>query len=498
VAVRYNRNLGVFQVDGRGAYASQAEAEAADAATAAGEKVSNETYDEDVFAQSLTTKAPTTVKAPGPRATSPDGLTYLDTGEQTPLAIRRGQMARGELTGNVKQQAQNMDARLTFTPGDAGSQGDEQYDAERGLYYIGGQNGGPRFYISNDPAANAASAERPTFSIGGDGSGGLALSAGDPSQMPLGQRTGTAAEADAANTRYATTGTSALPGGAAGAGLGGVAPVSTTGQQLGSANQATETAEDRFNAEQEKNATENQNLFSGAMDRFNNLEGGDYLAADDARGYQQEGLQQQRMLLEKLFDFDENQYAAQFGDQTLSRMIAAGRQGTSAAEQQAGRFAALEQAPAVYAEGRRQASELANQRLGMAQTASKSFGELGTMTRGQDETRAQFEAQLPLEIAKSVSELTQGKMNLNQAESQMFGEMWMDFAQLQSIYAGMSSQEQMAWWQQETARRGQDKVLDGVIRTLKANGAVSDKDILNGLFQLGGGLIGLAGRSGAT
>jgi hypothetical protein len=396
-----------------------------------------------------------------------------------------------------------MDARLTFNPTDAGASGDEQYDAERGLYYVGGKNGGPRFYITNDPAQNALSAEKPTFSIGENGNGGLALSAGDPSQMPLGQRTGTAAEADEANRRYATTGTSAAPGGGVapagtGTGTGSAPPAGTTITNLNQAARDEEDAKTRFDQEQEKNATENANLFDNAMDRFDALGGGDYAMGDEARGYQQEGLQQQRMLLEKLFDFNEGDYAAQFGDQTLSRMIAAGRQGTSAAEQQAGRFAALEQAPAVYAEGRKQASELANQRLGMAQTAAKSFGELGTMTRGQDETRAQFEAQLPLEIAKSVSELTQGKMNLNQQESQMFGEMWMDFAQLKSIWGGMASAEQMAWWREKSVERGQDKVLEGIIETLKANGAVSDKDILNGLFQLGGGLLGLAGRSGAS
>jgi hypothetical protein len=279
---------------------------------------------------------------------------------------------------------------------------------------------------------------------------------------------------------------------------GGFADSLTSDQRYQQAAEATENAGAQFQNQQEENAADNENLFTDAMSRYDALGGGQYGQSDEARSYQQEGLAQQRMLLEKILGFDEEQYAAQFGDQTLSRMIAAGRQGTSAAEQQAGRFAALEQAPAVYGEGRRQASELANQRLSMAQTAAKSFGELGTMTRGQDETRAQFEAQLPLEIADSVATMTQGKMNLNQQESQMFAEIWMDFAQLQSIYAGMSSDEQIAWWQNETSRRGQDKQFDAIMAEIKANGAVTSKDIVNGLFQLGGGLLGIAGRSGAA
>lgn len=264
------------------------------------------------------------------------------------------------------------------------------------------------------------------------------------------------------------------------------------------AREDTQQAESRALDKIEENDTENNNLFSDALDRFDDLGGGEYGLSDEARGYQQEGLQQQRMLLEKLLGFDESQYAAQFGDEALARTIAAGRQGTSAAQQQAGMFAAMEQAPALYAEGQRQAASLANQRLGMAEDAAKAFGELGTMTRGQDETRAQFEAQLPLEIATKVSELSQGKMSLNQQDSKMFADMWMDFAQLQSVYAGMSSAEQIAWWREESARRGQDKALEGIMAQIKANGAVTDKDLINGLFQLGGGILGLAGRQGAS
>jgi hypothetical protein len=179
-------------------------------------------------------------------------------------------------------------------------------------------------------------------------------------------------------------------------------------------------------------------------------------------------------------------------------MIAAGRQGTSAAEQQAGRFAALEQAPAVYAEGQRQADAMANQRLGMAGSAAKAFGELGTMTRGQDESRAQFEAQLPLEIQKQVAAMTQGKMQLNQQEAQVLSEIWMEFAELQSVYAGMDSTEMMAWWNRMATERGQDKTFEAIKANIRANGAISDKDMMNGIFQLGGGALSMFGTMGAA
>ena len=158
----------------------------------------------------------------------------------------------------------------------------------------------------------------------------------------------------------------------------------------------------------------------------------------------------------------------------------------------------MENAPALYAEGQRQASALGNQRLQMAETAAKGFGDLGTMTRGQDEQRAQFESNLGLSIADSVSRLTEGNVQMNDRDSQQMAEIWMDFAKLQSVYAGMTSEEQLAWWQTETARRGQDKNFEAILAQLKAGGEISSKDLIGGLFQLGGGLVSAGGTMGAA
>jgi hypothetical protein len=471
MTVSYNRNLGVFQINGRGAYTTREEAEAADAAGGNTTQV----VDDDSFASSMGVKTPGVIAPPKPAAAP----VYRDT--RTAEQKAQDAFNRGN-TGGAGG-AYNMSGAETQAAFD------KTHDANQG-----GVDWGKVGNTALDVGGFALDPIGGTARIAGAAVGGPAV--GYLSQMatgPAGALVGSGNFIRDAATRGQTA-TNPPASSSAGGTVGGAPPAGTTQEQLNKAAGETQQAETRFNEEQGANAEESDTLFSGAMDRYDALSGANNGMSDEARGYQQEGLQQQRMLLEKLFDFDENQYAAQFGDQTLSRMIAAGRQGTSAAEQQAGRFAALEQAPAVYAEGRRQASELANQRLGMAQQAAASFGELGTMTRGQDETRAQFEAQLPLEIANSVSALTQGKMQLNQQESQMFGEMWMDFAQLQSIYGQMSSAEQIAWWKEESARRGQDKQFDAIMAQIKADGAVSDKDLVNGLFQLGGGLLGIGGR----
>jgi hypothetical protein len=300
----------------------------------------------------------------------------------------------------------------------------------------------------------------------------------------------------AIQTARNTGGVTAAPGFAAPPGTSGP-PAFDQGAGREGIDKETEDAKNRAGAVIEQNRDENAQLFAEAFKGYEDLQDSDYGLSDEARGYQREGLQQQRMLLEKMLGFDPNQYATQYADQALSRQIAAGRSaGGGAASQQAGVFAAMEQAPSLYAEGARQASQLQNQRLQMAETAAKSFGDLGTMTRGQDEQRAQYESQLGLSIADSVARLTEGNVQMNDRDSQQMAEIWMDFAKLQSVYAGMSSDEQLAWWQQETARRGQDKQFEAIVQQMKAAGKVSSKDLIGGLFQLGGGLISTGGSIG--
>ena len=433
MTVSYNRELGVWNVDGRGAYATEAEARAADET-----KAQTLVVDDDDFAGSF---------GQAPRVLAPERTTSTVI---TPKQAKKAQ---------------------------------EDFERSNELYQQGYSD------LNGDGTINDADVRLSGTAFGTPTSAGGTATHYQTEQEPIGTR----------NMRTGRMNGPVMSTTTVAPGVGGGAPGTQATQRDQNAAAATEAAGAQFQNHAAENAAENDNLFADAMKRFDDLEGPNNQLSDEAREYQKEGLAQQRMLLEELLGFDPNQYATEFADQALARQIALGRAaGTSAAAQQAGIFAAQEQAPALYAEGRRQADALENQRLSLAESAAKSFGELGTMTRGQDETRAQFEAQLPLEIANSVATLTQGKMNLNQQESQMFAEIWMDFARLQSVYAGMSSAEQMAWWENETARRGQDKQFEAIKAQIKANGAVSDKDILNGIFQLGGGLLGLGGGLGAA
>jgi hypothetical protein len=449
MTVSYNRNTGVWTVNGRGAYATEDEARTAD--TAGGGAITyddSDIYPGGSYGGSTSAQAATPPPAAGP--------------SQTPTTPRPNDGKRYQWTGYGWTE---VSAQQAYDRGNIGGAG--------GAYNAG-----------NDQTRAAFDATH-RANQGGVDWGKVGNTARDVGGFFLDPIGGFFSRGQAATASAAAP--APVSGGPGRASLG-------TSDRTNAATAETQGAERQFQNEQERNAAENDSLFTGAMDRFDNLDGGDYGMSDESRAYQQEGLAQQRMLLERLLDFDTSEYASRFADQALSRQIALGRQGTSAASQQAGMFAAMDQAPALYAEGARQANALEAQRLGQAQQAAASFGELGTMTRGQDEGRAQFEAKLPLEIANSVASLTQGKMNLNQQESQMFADIWSDFARLQSVYAGMSSAEQIAWWNEETARRGQDKQFEAIKAQIKANGAVTDKDVINGLFQLGGGLLGIGGQ----
>lgn len=273
-------------------------------------------------------------------------------------------------------------------------------------------------------------------------------------------------------------------------------PGGGAGGTAGNATAAAQNTEDAKNAAQntiEENEAQNENLFAGVYDRLDKLGGGDYGMSDQARAAQQEGLQMQRDLLKRAIGFDPNHYATQFADQGLARSVALARSGGSAAQQQAQTFAALEGAPALYAEGARQAEGIQTSRLNTAEQAAKEFGSLGTMTRSQDEQRQQFESNLQVEIGKTFSDAVQGKMALNEQESSRMTEVWMNFAQLQSVYDKMSFEEQEAALDRMMQEKGLDQQYKMFKEQLKEEGKIHAKDIIGGFFGLAGGVIGAGG-----
>lgn len=176
------------------------------------------------------------------RPTTSDGLFFLDTGEPTPLYIRRQQQNAGLIgAGSYTDPAKPVGKATKF-------------DADRGQYYEQGANG-RRIYITNDPAAEQRAQNTPIFTVNAlpkqakdymptaqgaamgalagaklGGPGGAAVGAGfgaaaalpqasgrplylSPGSGEVGGRQGTQAEANQANANYLATGNSTPFGG---------------------------------------------------------------------------------------------------------------------------------------------------------------------------------------------------------------------------------------------------------------------------------------------
>jgi len=159
------------------------------------------------------------VNRPPPRATSPDGLTYLDTGERTPLYYHRQENARGTPGyENIYDP--------TFVPTrDQLASGEYKMDKASGTYYTTASNGIDRLHVTNNPAEDGGS---PAFTVGKTPDG-LRVSPGDGT---IPGRQATPEEANRANANYIATGNSTPQGGwgAPGSGVGGVGELGTLAQ----------------------------------------------------------------------------------------------------------------------------------------------------------------------------------------------------------------------------------------------------------------------------
>jgi hypothetical protein len=497
MAVSYNRDLGVWQVNGRGGYRTQADAQAADTTG----QVADGLPSDDTFRNAFVAPPVLAPKAPTdpndiPNPANPGGMS------NNAIALRRQEIAAKAVTTANTNVTRDMTGGATYDPA-----------AQARAFQngnVGGVGGAYNAGNATDRAYWDSVHQDDTPTDFFDSTTGRVMTAvGTGGMSELGRAVGSvggpvarlAVDPIGYGTQLGFQGANILSGSGPNAtpapnrrdmavSGGGGAPQGTTADQLAGAEQDTDQAERDWRDTEADNSAENENLWSNLWEQYDKVGDADYGLSDEARGYQREGLQQQRMLLEQMLGFDPNQYATQFADQALARTIAAGRSGPGGfAAQQAGMFAANEQAPALYAEGARAAAGLENQRLQAAAGVAKSFGELGTMTRGQDETRAQFDATLPLELAKAMTNATQGQVAMNEQESQRFADIYMNFAQLQATYAGMSSQEQMAWWDREMTEKGLDQQWNMFKQELAAQGKITAKDILGGVFSLGGAAI---------
>lgn len=162
--------------------------------------------------------------APKPRATTGDGLFYLDDGSPTPLYYSRQRASSSFATQQDKNYLSQTDR--TWTPAQSKNPGQYQFDPAKGQYYSTGSDG-QRTYITNDPARADEVNNTPIFTAnfgatpggGGDWTkaaqgGVIGAGIGGPAGAALGGAAGAIAGLPSARGRpiYLTEGSGEVPG----------------------------------------------------------------------------------------------------------------------------------------------------------------------------------------------------------------------------------------------------------------------------------------------
>lgn len=236
---------------------------------------------------------------------------------------------------------------------------------------------------------------------------------------------------------------------------------------------------------------ERQNEWAGIVDRYSSI-GTDNAAGDEARGFQRETLDMQRDLINRMLDFDPDTFAKQQRQGALSSLLtaASGARGGYGA-QQAAIQTAQGQAPRLFGEASRQASQLESERLNAAGQVAAGFGKTATDTRSLDEQRSQFEASLGKSIVDGIAGVTGQKWALDEASTAGLGQLAVEYARLKSAGLDREAQLLMANADQMTRRYGIDKGFAAKMAEIAANEPTTLETVL-GVVKTAGPVAALA------
>lgn len=211
----------------------------------------------------------------------------------------------------------------------------------------------------------------------------------------------------------------------------------------------------------------------------------------EARGQQQEGLAMNRELYDLLLNFDPEAYAQQQSSEATARALSIARgAGGGAGARQFALQQAIESAPAAQAEAAQAAQSLEAQRRGQALKASEQYGSLITATRGQDQARAEALGTLGLEVASAIFGAQAFDMQLDSAETEMLGNVYLALERLNQGWAGLDEQEREARAREALAQQGLEQQWDMFLKSRE----LTAKDVLGGIFGLFGSGLEAGGR----
>jgi len=232
--------------------------------------------------------------------------------------------------------------------------------------------------------------------------------------------------------------------------------------------------------------TDRANALQSVIDRYDAVkEGFDTSQQDESRQAQREAQQQNRELFSRATAYDPKAAAAQFSEESLSKALAVARSAPGGASRESALFNALEALPAIQAEGQKQANAEGRSQQQVALQASNQLGQLATGTRSQDEGQQEFYTGLGQDAAQAIASFTGHNLDLDSRDREFLGEVALQLAQLDLSRDEMESDEGLKKLELQLAKQG----LDQEWRIFKESQKVTGKDILGGIFSLGGGII---------
>jgi hypothetical protein len=146
--------------------------------------------------------------------------------------------------------------------------------------------------------------------------------------------------------------------------------------------------------------------------------------ADQARQAQQQAMDMQKGIYDKLLSYDPRAEADAASKRAMSRsMVMAQSGGGGAAARQAAQFQALQQSPAIQAEAAAGANQQAQRNTQLAAQAAGEYAQTAAGTRSQDIEQAQAQVNTGLNVANGIANAIGRDLQLTSDEAQFLGKM---------------------------------------------------------------------------
>jgi hypothetical protein len=177
--------------------------------------------------------------------------------------------------------------------------------------------------------------------------------------------------------------------------------------------------------------------------------------ADQARKAQQQGMDMQKAIYDKLMAFDPNA-AAQSGAQRSMNdaMVMARSAGGGAAARQNAQFQAMQALPGMQAEAADKAVGQAQRNTQLAAQAAGEYAQIAGGTRSQDLQQAQAQVDMGLNVANGISNAIGRDMQLTSEEAKFLGQMQIALEGLNVDWARLDEAQRAALVEEELRRKG--------------------------------------------